>query len=229
MVYKIELTYTKEGEMMININAKKYIDRLKNIRDEGCGIASLENSFSYIEETDRIEAWLISAENIISKLFDLHSIQYRAYRKASMGHIESASQILSIKGVLDGIIADIEGGYIEGLVTEITINILSDILYQAKELLREGLKDVAAIYGRISLEKNLKELAEKNNIASNQRANKINDDLRNKNIYTQIRWREIQVWLDIGNKSAHGEFNDYTNNDVENMLDGVERFIKDGL
>ena len=146
-----------------------------------------------------------------------------------MGRIERASQVLSIKGVLDGIIEDVEGGYIDGIVTEITINILEDILYQAKILHREGLKDVSAIYGRISLEKYLKELAEKNNVATNQRANKINDDLKSKDIYTQIKWREIQFWLDIGNKSAHGEFNAFTDDDVKNMLNGVEKFIKDGM
>jgi len=67
-----------------------------------------------------------------------------------MGRIERASQVLSIKGVLDGIIDDVEGGYINGIITEVTINILADILNQAKLLLREGLKDTAAIYGRIS-------------------------------------------------------------------------------
>jgi len=72
-------------------------------------------------------------------------------------------------------------------------------------------------------------LADKNNTASNQRANKINDDLKSKEIYTQIKWREIQFWLDIGNKSAHGEFNAFTDDDVKNMLNGVEKFIKDGM
>lgn len=217
---------------MLNADVQKYIDRLKEIRDQSSSIAALERDHGpyvprYIAETDQVEAWLMKARNIIDRLFAETSVQHKAFYAVAEGRVEFATHVLRIKGVLDGIIDDVEGGYAEELVMEITIDILSDVLEQAKELLREGLKDAAAIYGRIALEKHLKTIASNHNINPNQRANKVNDELKGAGIYSQVKWRQFQVWLDIGNKSAHGDFSTSVD-DINQMLDGIERFIKLG-
>lgn len=219
---------------MLKADVQKYIDRLKDIRDQSNDIVALERNHGpysppYIAETDKVEAWLIKAKNIIDRLFNENTVQYKTFSQVTNGRIEHAYQILRIKGVLDGIIDDVDGGYVEGLVTEITIDLLSDILEQAKGLMQDGLKDAAAIYGRIAIEKHLKNLADNNGVNTNQKATKVNDDLKSRSIYTQVKWREIQFWLDIGNKSAHGDFTSYINDDVNNMLSGIEKFIKFGL
>jgi len=49
--------------------------------------------------------------------------------------------------------------------------------------------------------------------------------LKKLEIYSQPQWRLIQAWLDIGNSAAHGNFEKYTKDDVNNMINGIEQFI----
>jgi cell division septum initiation protein DivIVA len=37
----------------------------------------------------------------------------------------------------------------------------------------------------------------------------------------------VSAWADIGNKAAHGEFDEYSESDVRAMLDGVENIVAD--
>jgi hypothetical protein len=57
----------------------------------------------------------------------------------------------------------------------------------------------------------------------------LNDALLTAARYTKPQWRLIQSWLDIGSSAAHGKFSDYDNQAVEQMIDGVERFIAQEL
>lgn len=58
---------------------------------------------------------------------------------------------------------------------------------------------------------------------------KMNADLCKAGMYNMAKQKQITAWAEIGNKAAHGEWNQYTSNDAQAMLDGVESLVADVL
>ena len=86
-------------------------------------------------------------------------------------------------------------------------------------------KDPAAVLARVVLEDALKRIARGEGLDDNQSASRLNDELRRIGKYRQPQWRLIQAWLDIGNAAAHGNFNEYNEEDVEGLIEDIERFL----
>ncbi len=48
-------------------------------------------------------------------------------------------------------------------------------------------------------------------------------------IYNMAKQKQITAWADLRNKAAHGDWAAYNDNDVNDFLQGVQRFIADYL
>lgn len=127
-------------------------------------------------------------------------------------------------------IDDLESGLISHLSNIISVNIFSGLIDQATQLREnntEPLNRAACVLTRIVLEDTLLRLSRNNSLTlSNEKASIANDELWKKNVYGQAKWREIQSWLDIGNKAAHPntEFMTISEIDIDNMINNVRRF-----
>ena len=130
---------------------------------------------------------------------------------------------------------DLDTGIISSLSNIVTIDIFSNLIDQAIQLREnntEPLDRAACVLTRIVLEDTLLKLCDnKNIILSNQKASIANDELKRNTIYGQAKWREIQSWLDIGNKAAHPdpEFDTITESDIDNMINKVKEFTENFL
>ena len=91
-----------------------------------------------------------------------------------------------------------------------------------------GYKDPACILARVSLELALKDLCDREGIA-HAKLDKMNADLVKAELYNKGMQKQITAWADKGNDAAHGNWDQYTNGDVEAMIAGVRRFIADYL
>lgn len=120
---------------------------------------------------------------------------------------------------------DLENGFLIGQEFLLAGEIFDSVLEEAKELLNAGYKDPAAILGRVVLEDSLRRLARQEQLDDTQKATKLNDDLKKAGRYNQVQWRQIQVWLDVGNNAAHGKFDQYSKEQVKEHIEGIERFI----
>ena len=49
------------------------------------------------------------------------------------------------------------------------------------------------------------------------------------NVYSSLVLKKVQVWIATRNKPDHGQFNEYGDADVEEMLKGVQDFLADHL
>jgi len=127
---------------------------------------------------------------------------------------------------------DLDSGLVSHLSNIISVDIFSSLIDQATQLREnntEPLNRAACVLTRIVLEDTLLRLSRNNNLTlSNEKASIANDELRKKNIYGQAKWREIQSWLDIGNKAAHPdpEFMTISEIDIDNMINNVRRFTE---
>ncbi|MEI2651840.1 MAG: hypothetical protein V9G12_06755 [Microthrixaceae bacterium] len=110
----------------------------------------------------------------------------------------------------------------------IQAEVFSDALEQASELLRSGYKDPACVVAGVALETTLKELCSRNDI-SVAKLDKMNADLCKSGIYNMGMQKQITAWAERRNKAAHGEWSEYKEADVEDMINGVNRLIAEYL
>ena len=57
------------------------------------------------------------------------------------------------------------------------------------------------------------------------KADGLNAELAKAGKYNAVDQKLVTAWLGLRNKAAHGKYSEYTRNQVENMLDGVQNFI----
>ena len=131
------------------------------------------------------------------------------------------------QGILAALKEDISGGYLTDIKTLISAEVFSDFLEMAEHLLENGYKDSAASLCGAVLEDGLRKIATKKGIKvkSSDDLNSLNDKCANGGVYNRLMQKKIKVWIDIRNKADHGQFNEYSEKDVQEMLKGVKDFL----
>ena len=220
--------YTKRIEDLITeFNTQIIIHRRRS--------SSLSSDFYYPEEVhDKIQGWLIKAENILNIIFPKESVQVKRFNDLRQGIKEGRveNRVFQIKGILEACLDDINNGFIFGQEFIIANEVFDSILEEAGFFLNtQKNKDIAAILLRIVLEDSLRRIAKREEInilqddGKKRKTSSLNEDLKLKGIYNQTMWRQIQFWLDIGNDAAHGNFEKYTREQVTSFYDGITTFL----
>ncbi len=180
----------------------------------------------------RLQSWLTQSRNILGSVFGIQSFHYRQFednlpseKKGGVRGVSRSYDVYPLVGVLSGALDDLENGFLTGQEFLIAGEVFDSILEQAKELNKNGYKDPAAVLTRIVLENALKRMAQNFDIDSTKKASFINDQLKKMKRYSQSQWRFIQAWLDIGNAAAHGKFDEYKSEDIEKVIQDLERFL----
>jgi hypothetical protein len=146
----------------------------------------------------------------------------------------TSDEIHSIIGIVAALRDDIKAGNMESLTELVHGELFGDFLEMAQHLLDEAYKDAAAVIAGSSLEAHLKQLCQKNNIDTEitissriepKKADLINSELTKAEAYTKLDQKNITAWLDLRNKAAHGKYEEYTKEQVSNMISGVRDFL----
>ena len=222
---------------MLSPKYQRYADRLRELIDEGKTVAKLErpspnNSFGpYFQGEDkiRVQSWLTKTRNILETTFGTQRPHCRDFKEAlpqgAILRVEHAYNVYPIIGVLSAALDDLEKGYMLGQEFLIASEVFDTVLEQAKQLVQSGYKDPTAVLTRVVLEDALRRLARSEGIDDTLKASAINEELKKKGKYALPQWRLIQAWLDMGNAAAHGNFGDYSKDDVTSAIAGIERFL----
>ncbi len=140
-------------------------------------------------------------------------------------------------GLLTGGLDDLNNGFLVHQEFLIASEIFNSVLEEAKYLLDKGHNDVVAVLARIVVEDRLKRMAkqagidlydppkEGHNKPWRKSAAKLNYSLKESGRYGEPQWSQIQAWLKAGNSAAHGDFNEYDQEQVRLMLEGIEHFL----
>lgn len=59
-----------------------------------------------------------------------------------------------------------------------------------------------------------------------KKADTLNGELGSQGVYNKLDQKQITAWLDLRNKAAHGQYGEYTAEQVKVMLAGVLDFIR---
>ena len=87
----------------------------------------------------------------------------------------------------------------------------------------------AAVIAGCVLEDGLRKLCDRNSIALPAKAtiDPMNVELAKAGIYNKLWQKKITALADLRNKAAHGEWSEFTEKDVEDMIRDVRRFMED--
>ena len=127
-----------------------------------------------------------------------------------------------------------EGGWLTSVKGILSAEIFSDFTDMAEHLLSEGYKDPAAVIMGSVLEEHLRQLCSKFNIPTERakngdmipkKADLLNSELASNGAYNKLDQKNVTAWLDLRNKAAHGEYDEYTEDQVKLMLNSVRDFI----
>jgi hypothetical protein len=137
---------------------------------------------------------------------------------------------------------DFENEFLGNLYVEIEAELSADYLGQAESLLKEGTSGKfeyipAAVLAGAVLEKNLRTLCQQQNppidIVNDKgktlMLNSLIDNLKKCKVFNEVQAKQLRAWADIRNSAAHGDFENFTKSQVENMLNGIQSFISNYL
>jgi hypothetical protein len=137
---------------------------------------------------------------------------------------------------------DLVNGFLDSLASKIEAEIAADYMGQAEELIAKGQSGEfdhvpAAVLAGAVLEKALRKLCAETDppisvIKPNgdpKTLNPLIDDLKKAGVFNELKAKQLQTWAHIRNKAAHGEFDQFKRSDVEQMIQGITRFLGDYL
>lgn len=134
-------------------------------------------------------------------------------------------------GVVKALLSDIESGYVKTIEEEIHGDVFSDFLEMASHLVGQEYKDPAAVMAGSTLEVHLRKLCDKNDIdtlksdGKPKKADSLNAELAKAGVYKKLDQKNVTAWLDLRNKAAHGDYDEYTKAQAGLLIDGVRDFI----
>lgn len=175
-----------------------------------------------------VAGWTASTESIMLGVLGESSPHLQALRTARDGFHGYESEFDRLHSVLSAAQEDYIGGYLFSFRALVKAEVLDDALVQAEALLLSNFKDPACILIGVALEVTIKELARQAGILE-AKLERLNTDLCKAGKYNLSKQKQITAWADMRNKAAHGDWNEYTSADVNEMFSGVQRFIADYL
>lgn len=109
----------------------------------------------------------------------------------------------------------------------IAMELFSDTLGQAREVLKRDMAICSVLLCRLTLEQSLRRLCEKNNIEiePNEKASSLKDKLKKPEGILEVHeWKEVDTKLTFENKVLHGEIKASTE-ETGKLIDWTEKFI----
>jgi hypothetical protein len=141
----------------------------------------------------------------------------------------------SIMGIAQALLSDIKAGYVRTLVEMAHGDVFVDFLEMAQHLCDSGYKDASAVIAGSTLESHVRGLCHKAGIPvetakssgdlAPKKAETMNSELAAAMVYSKLDQKNITAWLDLRNKAAHGQYNEYSREQVAIQVTSVRDFI----
>ncbi|SKB50591.1 DUF4145 domain-containing protein [Luteibacter sp. 22Crub2.1] len=171
-------------------------------------------------------AWKVKTLNAIQKAAGIGSTHEKHFieaAKVNYGTNKDAAE--NQRAVLLATRDDFDSGFMATARTLARAEVFDTELDMARELLQSGYRLPAAVIARTVLEVALRELCAAHEISPGK-LDKMNADLAKDQAYSVLVQKKVTVLADIGNRAAHGK-SEFNEDDVADMIAGVERFVTD--
>jgi hypothetical protein len=187
---------------------------------------TVDNRVTYIDD-DLLLNWTVKVRHLLSTVCGEQSQHFQQFEKnenEDTAFTTNYDTFKSLQAVFLAAKEDFEGGYLSSIKTLVQAEVFDTELEQASELLRSGYYHAAAIITGVVLETALRELCNKKSIA-NGKLDRMNADLAKAGVYNKLVQKRITALAAIRNSAAHGKSDEFTNQDVTNMIIEVEQLL----
>ncbi|GAB1262761.1 hypothetical protein [Aurantivibrio plasticivorans] len=178
-------------------------------------------------DSEMFSSWTVKSKNLISKTCGENSQHMKAFEEAEkkVGFDDSYAIFKRLRPIFLAAKDDFQGGFLASIKNLVQAELFDSELDQARELLSSGYKGPAAVVTGVVLETTLKDLCGQHNISPGK-LDKMNSDLAKIGIYNKLQQKKITALADIRNNAAHGNWNDFSDSDVTEMIRDVEGFLQ---
>jgi hypothetical protein len=209
----------------------KIVEQLQTLLDQGRDLyqESIKSSEVTVAELmrqsgstlyQRMQKWVLDCRTVLKYAqLDDHARYFDDIRRLSSGgYVGVRDDRLA---ALESAISQIKGGFVGNIRHLLHADIFDSLIEQGTALLAEGHTIPAAVLGRIVIERWLRDQAEAAGIADHKtaKASKLNDDLKKAGKYPVPKWQQIQAHLAVGNSAAHGKSDEFSAEDVRQLLE----------
>lgn len=207
---------------------QKIIGRFESLVNESGDVLQTKRStdFNTYVDSEKCNEWGCKALSILSRVFGKEDDYYKKFDKL-FPQLEHYSIFSNALGILKGAKDDYENGFLFETRTLIQAEVFDDFLEQAEYLFEKDYYPPAAVIAGCVLEDGLRQLCLKNQIDLPERPklDTMNSLLAKKGIYNKLAQKQITTSADLRNKAAHGQWNDFNEEDVKQMLSQVRVFM----
>jgi hypothetical protein len=172
--------------------------------------------------------WRTQSLTFLSSLLGADALYAINFDEVTGGDNQGQTHALhSGRGILRAVLEDVRGGYLFDVRRTVEAEVFSDFLEMAEHLLAAGYSHAAGSLCGAVLEDGLRRIADANGVAYNKRdgLSLLNDKCAKTGVYNALTQKQVRVWIEVRNNADHGNFNEYTEADVRNMLQGVTNFL----
>ncbi|MEG3436998.1 HEPN domain-containing protein [Pannus brasiliensis CCIBt3594] len=176
--------------------------------------------------------WKIKVKNLLSKVCGENSQYYQQFEKEEeSSDWTNHTSFKSLKAIFLAAKEDFEGGYLSSIRSLVQAEVFESELEQANELLNNGYLTAAAVIAGIVLETALRDLCDRKGIERGKQdsMDKMNVDLAKAGVYNKLMQKRITALADIRNSAAHGKPDEFTKQNVIDMIREVSQFLTNYL
>ncbi len=174
-------------------------------------------------------SWKVKVKNLLSKVCGEDSQHFKQFEREEENRYYPTYEIFkAFKAVFLAAKEDFEGGYLSSIKTLVQAEVFDSELEQANELFSSGYHTAAAVIAGVVLETALRELCDRSGIPHGK-LDKMNSELAKAGVYNKLNQKRITAIADIRNSAAHGKQDEFTVQDVSDMIKDVSRFLADYL
>lgn len=168
--------------------------------------------------------------SVIGRLAPIGSEHHRILNQTISKYGNNWQTIAPLSGLLLALRRDYELGYLSSVEELVHADTFSGFLDMASHLQEKKYKDPAAVLAGSVLEQHLRSLGIKHglNVMSGdkfKKAETLNTELSGAGIYSKLDQKNVTSWLGLRNDAAHGNYNNYTNEQVGLMIDAIANFL----
>jgi hypothetical protein len=151
----------------------------------------------------------------------------KCYEVICRPHEKDWHVCLGLINVLKALREDYAKDRVDTFVELVRAEFMDDLLSQATYLLGEGYKQAAAVMAGGVLEQHLRLLCVKHKLVliAKPKLDTMNADLAKISVYDKNEQKFVTAWAAIRNSAAHNQDAQYTDNQVEIMIQGVRAFV----
>ncbi len=189
------------------------------------------NGYHFVD-TGLMKGFRSAALSFIERIYGKNHSHYLELHKEANGTYPSDAEVAL--AILRSVRDEISGGWLFSVKKMVSAEIFSDFIEMAQHLHSQGYKDPAAVITGSVLEEHLRQLAISRGVETEtdvdgvprpKKADRLNSDLAKADVFSKLDQKAVTMWLDLRNKAAHGQYEEYNKEQVGHMIHGVIEFM----